>query len=124
MSLREDMQDDVSAVFLNSEEHAEAVRYRVGPDGLWTDVTVIVDRGEGVRISGFNDGTACPQTATIYCQSTTPLDTVTEKSQFEFDNYEWQVERRPDNDGIGMMKLMVSRLKWREKSARDYRLNR
>ena len=124
MTLREVMQADVSAVFLITTDHAETIRYRQNDTGLWVSVTAIVERNEGVQVTGYDDGRGCELQATIYCQTTSPLDDVKEGSQFEFDSHEWRVEGRPQNDGFGMQSLMVVRQRTMERSAREYRLNR
>lgn len=124
MTLREVMQADVSDVFLITTEHAETIRYRENDTGLWVNVTAIVERDEGVQVTGVDDGYMSKPQATIYCQTTSPLDNVREGSQFEFDNHEWRVEARPQNDGFGMQSITAVRFRTRERSAREYRLDR
>lgn len=124
MTLRDVMQADVSDVFLITTEHAETARYRENDTGLWRSVAVIIERGEGVMVQGWADGSGSKPMATIYAQTSAPLDGVKDGSQFDFDSYEWRVEGVPQNDGYGMQTINVVRYKERERSARDYRLDR
>lgn len=124
MTLRDVMQSDVSAVFLVTTDHAETIRYRQSEKGLWQNVTAIVDRDEGIEVEMYNDGGMAKLEATIYCQTSSPLDDVREASEFEFDSETWRVMGNPLKDGFGMQTLRVVRYRTRERSSREYRMDR
>lgn len=119
------MRDDVSDVFLDSSEHAEAVTYQSSGSSP-VSILAVVNREEGAMVVGAPDGRNLTRRATLFLStsSTNGVGSISEQDSLYFDGYQWKTEGRPMNDGFGMQTVNVVSIKRVEISKENYRLNR
>ena len=125
MDLADQMNDDVSSVFLNTSEHAESVTFlAVGKTPV--TISAIINREEGALVIGAPDGQLLTRRAVLYIStdSTDGIENITEKDVLYFDGRQWKLMERPQNDGYGMQMVRVVEHTRQEISRSDLRINR
>ena len=121
MTLREQMINDVSSVFLNTGEHAETiVSQALGSSPK--DIVAVVEREQANLFVAASDGTQERKQATIYL-STDPDEgeaSIKEGHVFKFDDLVWKVASATRQGGYGMHQVVVYHDVQTELSRQDY----
>jgi len=113
----------------------ETIQYRA-QGGVARDLVAVIDRAEQLQVSIYDDGATVPRTATVWIRTRpagsagdswdrdTGIESPREGDELEFDGFTWRVRGQPKDDGFGSCKLDVVSHRTRERSARQYRLDR
>lgn len=126
MTLKDVISDDIAAVFLDTDEHGETIRYT--PAGLPERTIVgILDFDEQILTTSFNDGRGCERTARLFIAHR-DSDGVAMPAEGDLvvvaDGSRWRVQGKPEADNFGGCWLTIVRFEQAEKSGRDYRIDR
>lgn len=108
MTLADQMRDDVSDVFLNTDEHAEAIVSQAAGQSPKT-IKAIVNRETGNLFASVSNGQADQRQAMLYIStdSETGVESIIDGHCFKFDGLTWRVSSIQGNDGFGMQSVIV-----------------
>lgn len=120
------MEEDIAAVFLDTDEHAEAISYTpVG--GVLRSISAIVEFDEQILTSDFSDGRGAAKTARLFIahNDTDGVASPVEGDAVTLaDSSTWKVKGQPDSDNFGGCWLTIVRWEQTEKSGRNFRTQR
>lgn len=113
MTLKQQMQDDVSTVFLDTDDFAESIRYT--PDGgVATTINAVVDRRENKALTPFEVEIKQEKLISIEV-ATTDVSSLSIKDTFTIDSLVWLIEGSPQQDSVGLMTIELIRVQPYEK---------
>ena len=113
MTLKQQINDDVVTVFLNTDEFAETISY-TPKDGVATSIIAVVIRKEDRAFTVFESETSQEQRITIEV-STAEVPNLIRGDKFTIDSTDYGVDSRPEQDGFGMMTVELIRIQPFEK---------
>lgn len=124
MTLRTQMQADVSAVFLNTDEHAETVSYTPS-GGSARNIPAVIEDEMSADIRFGEDGKGIPKSATLYVDidDTVGVDDPTvDADTFTFRSTVWKLKEVERQDG--MWRLVVASYTRKQVSRESHELQR
>ncbi len=113
MSLKTQMQDDVSTVFLNINDFAQEITYTPS-GGVATTINAVVVRSEDTALIPFDVEHSQEKRISIEV-STTDVVTMSRSDTFTIDSLVWLVEGSSQQDGVGMRTIELLRVQPFEK---------
>lgn len=107
MTLKTQMNDDVSTVFLNTDDFAEAITYTADGESP-TSINAVVERNEDTALDAFDTEHRQEQRISITV-STTDVSSFSRDDTFTIDSDLWLVDGRSQPNEFGMMTIELIR---------------